>query len=39
MEIELTYLFFFVLLVSFLVWNAGRGKKVKKKGSRKRLAS
>jgi len=37
MEIELTYLFYFVLLLSFLVWNAGRRKKVKKKGPRKRL--
>jgi hypothetical protein len=34
MEIELTYLFYFVLLLSFLVWIAGRRKKVKKKGSR-----
>ncbi len=34
MEIELTYLFYFVLLLSFLVCIAGRGKKVKKKGSR-----
>ncbi len=37
MEIELTYLFYFVLLLSFLVWIAGRPKKVKKKGARKRL--
>jgi len=34
MEIELTYLFYFVLLLSFLVWIAGRRKKVKKKGFR-----
>jgi len=34
MEIELTYLFYFVLLLSFLVWIAGRPKKVKKKGAR-----
>jgi len=32
METELTYLFFFVLLLSFLVWMAGRPKKGKKNG-------
>jgi len=37
MEIELTYLFYFVLLFSFLVWLAGRPKKVKNKGARMRL--
>jgi len=31
METELTYLFIFVLLFSFLVWIAGRSKKVKKR--------
>ncbi len=31
MEMELTYLFYFVLFFSFLVWIAGRPKKVKKR--------
>jgi hypothetical protein len=32
MEMELTYLFYFVLLFSLLVWIAGRPKKGKKNG-------
>ena len=31
MEMELTYVFYFVLFFSFLVWIAGRPKKVKKR--------
>ncbi len=34
MEMELTYMFYFVLLFSFLVWIAGRSKNGKKNGAR-----
>jgi len=34
MEMELTYVFYFVLLLSFLVWIAGRPKKGKKNDAR-----